>query len=118
MTHALSPESLINQEASFERSINEHQLGPCQGARRFRKRFDWSDVLRVISTTKARERALRLYREAGFTPDQFGHVRSAREALSDALTRTEDWLELEGGHVRVRAAIRDVRRRLELELWP
>jgi hypothetical protein len=77
----------------------------------------WPDVLSVLATDGARERALRLYREAGFSPNDFERLR-ARAAMANALSRTEDWLELEGGHRRERAVIRDVRRRLEWEVWP
>jgi hypothetical protein len=56
---------------------------------------------------------------AGFTPDEFNSTRKAREAMADSLTWAEGWLE----ELPVRASdnrktIRDLRRRLEWELWP
>lgn len=86
----------------------------------------WPDVLRVLTADETRSYALNHYRHAGFTPDQFGHLRNARETLSDALTSTEGWLEMQSVDGRRRGeryeseriALREVRRRLELELWP
>lgn len=78
----------------------------------------WPDVLRVLPGPETRSYAVALVRRAGFSADAFGHLREARAVVADALTRTEDWLEIRGGHVRERAAIRDLRRRLERELWP
>jgi hypothetical protein len=79
----------------------------------------WPALLGCLSGAAARERFLRCYREAGFSPDQFGAVRSAREAAADALSRTEDWLEVTNPGPRSGAsAIRTVRARLETELWP
>jgi hypothetical protein len=89
-------------------------------------RLAWADVLRVLQGDETRERCLSRYRAAEFTPDDFGCLRAAREAMADALTRTEDWLEYREldepkgrlDRYRQRMAIRDVRRRLERELWP
>lgn len=86
----------------------------------------WRDVLAVLQDDETRSYALSRFRDAGFSADAFGHRRAAREALADALTRTEDWLEYrEVDHPRrahwyrpQREAIRGVRRRLEWELWP
>ena len=82
----------------------------------------WVDVLRAVQTDEARRLAMAHYRARGFEPDDFEHRRQARAAMADALTRTEDWLELAGRDIesrrRERAAIRNVRRRLEWELWP
>lgn len=88
--------------------------------------FGWPDVLRVLQDDEARSYATTRYRAAGFGPDDFARSRAAREAMADALTRTEDWLEMlgvdgirRGAKLEAeRAAIRDVRRRLETELWP
>lgn len=81
------------------------------------------------------------YRKGGFTPDAFANV-PARRAASDALTYAEDAIEdrevdardgifdregnlvrrrnrkLEGILREKRETIREVRRRLEWELWP
>ena len=86
----------------------------------------WPAVLAVLETDETRSTCLSRYRDAGFTPDDFARSRPAREAMSDALTRTEDWLEYQSmsrpcrAHLydAARAAIRNVRRRLERELWP
>jgi hypothetical protein len=86
----------------------------------------WPDVLRALPEDAARSFAIERYRARGFTPDDFGHIRGARAAMADALTATEGWLEMLGVDGRrrgpafenERAAIRDVRRRLELELFP
>lgn len=75
----------------------------------------WPDVLRAIQSDGARQHALALYRAAGFGPDDFARGRGARSAMTDALTRTEDYLEQRNAHAE-RAAIRAVRRRLEEEL--
>jgi len=86
-----------------------------------RARLQWPDVLRAVPSPKTRERALDAYRAAGFTPDDFAAKRAAREAMADALSRTEQWLELapeNASRAAGRAAIRAVRRRLEFELWP
>lgn len=79
----------------------------------------WSDVIRVLHRDRTREFVLARYRDAGFTPDDFGHKRPAREAMADALTRAEDRLEdVSSAPSRERDGLRDVRRRLEWELWP
>ena len=86
----------------------------------------WPDVLRVLQDDEARSFALSRFRASGFSPDDFGRVRRAREAMADVLTRAEDWLEMLGVDGRrrgatfegLRIAIREVRRRLEWELWP
>jgi hypothetical protein len=70
----------------------------------------WPDVLRVIARDEVRDAVLGRYRAAGFTPDDFATKRRAREAMADALSRAED--------ISPAAAIQDVRRRLEWELWP
>ena len=89
-------------------------------------RLAWPDVLAVLPTDETRSACLSRYRLAGFTPDDFGRSRLAPEAMSDALTRTEDLLEYQAvdrprrAHLydAERAAIRNVRRRLEREVWP
>jgi hypothetical protein len=82
------------------------------------KALSWPEVLRVLSGSETRETALRVYKTAGFTPDCFGRIRAAREAMADALTRAEDQLELAPPrHRGEREAIRAVRRQLEAELF-
>ena len=82
-----------------------------------RRAIGWADVLRAVELDDVRSYVLGRYRGAGFSPDNFGHSRAAREAMADALSRTEDWLELQRGSLRqqARASIREVRRQLERE---
>lgn len=89
----------------------------------------WPEVLRAVQDDEARSFTFASFRAAGFTPDHWvdRHMgRKAREAMADALTRTEDRLEMSAadeirGRSRresARAEIRIVRRQLEVELWP
>lgn len=79
----------------------------------------WPEVLRAVSGDETRSYVIQRLRGAGFSADDFGHQRKAREVVADALTPSEDRLELSGPKAQVeRAAIRDARRRLEWELWP
>lgn len=73
------------------------------------------DVLRVLPDPETRSLALSRFRDRGFSLDSFSRP-AARAAMAEALTRAEDWLELD--HPRrtgERAAIRRVRRALESE---
>ncbi|MBN1605081.1 MAG: hypothetical protein JW940_00525 [Polyangiaceae bacterium] len=82
-------------------------------------RLGWSDVLRVLQDEKARSVALAHYRTSGWTPEDFGQVRTARAVMADALARAEDALEWRpGGGGIDRARVRALRQRLERELWP
>lgn len=79
----------------------------------------WTHVLAALQGDEARSLAMSLYRSAGFGPDDFAPHRAARQAMADALVRTEDHLEIQGArHDAERGRIRAVRRRLEGELWP
>jgi hypothetical protein len=83
------------------------------------KPVTWRDVLRCLPDDQTRSYALSRFRESRFDADSFATRIAARAALADALTATEDFLEVE--HPRRegdRLAIRDVRRRLETEVWP
>jgi hypothetical protein len=80
--------------------------------------FGWPDVLRAIQGTETRLRVLAAYGALGFRPDDFGHMRAAREALGEALVRTEDWLELHRPRSPERQALKALRSPLERELWP
>lgn len=80
-----------------------------------RRVFGWGELLRGLPTPEARSGALGRFRAGGFEPDDFGSSRPAREAMADALARTEDELELRRARTE---SIRHVRRRLEQELWP
>jgi hypothetical protein len=85
-----------------------------------RNAVSWPDILRAVQDEKARSSVSNVLRDAELTPDQFGSNRKARELVADQLTRVEDELEPRRGKraAAERLAIRDVRRRLELELWP
>lgn len=78
----------------------------------------WPEVLRALPGDAARSEALRRYRARGHLPDDFARLRSARAAMAVALSHVEDTIELRpGGRLDAeRAAIRDLRRRLEAEL--
>ena len=94
-----------------------------EGGRARQATIEWRDVLRVLATDETtRTRVLARYRErARYTPDDFAHHRPARAAAVDALISAEDWHEGERRSARrdaERFAIRDVRRALEVELWP
>jgi hypothetical protein len=79
----------------------------------------WRDVLRVVQDEQTRSEVVTRFRASGFTADDFGHERKAREALTETLVWVEDKLESRGYWTKAeRAQIRGVRRRLELELWP
>lgn len=78
----------------------------------------WPDVLRAVPRPEVRVWLLARFRGRGFDADSF-RLRSVREGMADALTATEDWLEI--NHPRWledRALLKELRRRLELELWP
>ena len=83
------------------------------------KRLEWPDVLRVIPGESTRAYLLEQFFGRGFDADSFGNktIRAPREAMASALTATEDWLEVTYPRID-RSALRDLRRRLELELWP
>ncbi len=81
------------------------------------KRLEYREVVRVLGTDENRTFALSLYREAGFTGDCFATKTAARVSLAEALIALEDRLE-PGRRQTDREAIRGVRRRLEVELWP
>lgn len=68
-------------------------------------RVTWQEVVQALQHDGARSVALTKYRGAGFTPDDFGHGRQAREMASDSITAAEDWMEYEHP-------------RLMWELWP
>ncbi len=80
--------------------------------------LEWSDVLRAVPGSKVRVWLLHRFFDSGFDAGSFGAKRSAREAMVAALTATEDWLGIDTRSALARARIRDLRRLLELELWP
>jgi hypothetical protein len=85
-----------------------------------RNEFRWPDVVRVLQDAETRSYAVNALRDAGFSPDSFESQRKARETVAEALVRLEDQAELCRGSLaaRRREAIRQIRRALELELWP
>lgn len=77
----------------------------------------WRDVLAALQGDETRSCALSRFREACFSADSFG-TRQPREKMADILSRTEDWLEAtHPGRRAEREAIKQVRRRLEWELF-
>jgi hypothetical protein len=102
----------------MSRSPNTLFLPAAKPARSPGRPTTYRDVLRVLQSDAARSGALMRYRAAGFTADDFATRRNARETMADALSRTEDVLEgVRGAHAQAeRAVIRDVRRRLEIEV--
>lgn len=83
-----------------------------------RLRVEWTDVLRALPDPETRSYALQILRDRGFSPVFFGERNDVRQAVADALTATEDWLEMRRVTPRLEAlrlGIRDVRRRLENE---
>lgn len=82
-------------------------------------KVSWPRILSALGREQVRSIAVFGYRITGFSPDDFtSGIRAARESMADALTRTEDWLEINHPVWRERESIRGVRRELELELWP
>ena len=101
-------------------------------------RLGWQQVSRALDADETlRALVLRLYRE-GFrgcvsgwvspppeaprvwTPDDFGHRAEARRCLADCITAAEDVLDAERRTARrdtLALALRDIRRRLEVELY-
>jgi hypothetical protein len=76
----------------------------------------WPAVLRCLGRDTVRKFAVDQIRTRGFSADSFG-LRANRELVAEALTRTEDWLELSHPQWPELEAIRVVRRALELELF-
>lgn len=96
-----------------------------KSAARAKKRVSWPDVLRAVQDEKRRFIVSYALRSSGFDADSFGHKREARVTAAEALVRLEDALEDQASNRRKHnpardeaSRIREVRRRLELELWP
>ena len=91
-------------------------------ARAARPRVPWADVLRGLQLDDVRSEVLGAYRAAGFGPEDWTVKQATRVVLMEALVRAEDRLEAEGSkrgeRLAQRVILRDLRRRLELELWP
>lgn len=78
----------------------------------------WPDVLWAVPRTEVRVWLLARFRGRGFDAESFNR-RTVREGMADALTATEDWLEREHPRWRIdRTLLKELRRRLEQELWP
>lgn len=83
------------------------------------KRVTWPEVLRAVQGDDNRSWLATQVRTGGFSADSFGRLIGARRVVCEALVGVEDRLELKGSRAKVeRLAVRAVRRRLELELWP
>lgn len=91
-------------------------------AGRARKRLEWREAIYPLSTDETRSYVVGQLSGAGFSVESFAHKTEARQVVADALTRIEDDLEprARAGSkaAEMRDAVRLVRRRLELELWP
>lgn len=80
-----------------------------------RPRIEYRDVLRALTRDELRSRVLARFKSAGGNPDTFLTSRACQLAMAEALTAAEDWMEI--GHPKweaERAAVRDVRRKLEV----
>lgn len=80
--------------------------------------LEWRDVLRAVSDPGTRSAIVKALGERGFKPVSLTTKTKPREALADALTEVEDWLEANRPRAPERRTLREVRRRLERELWP
>ena len=106
----------------FENTIQEtpRKMGGRRNEAGPESRFSWPAILRALSDTETRSFVLSRYRELGAQPADWPSRRSL-EAMADALTAAEDWLELRRATPRLlatRSRLRTIRRRLERELWP
>ena len=82
------------------------------------RRVEWPEVLRALPDPETRSYALQILRDRGFSPAFFDERNEVRLGVSEALTRTEDWLEMRRATRRLealRTGIQAVRRRLEDE---
>jgi len=104
---------------------------PASESETAQSRVTWLDVLGALQGDETRRAAVSLIRgrmnyavspiDQTKTEPSIGdiyHRRSVRIAVGDGLTATEDWLEGTGVPPKSRARVRDIRRRLECELWP
>lgn len=88
-----------------------------QSAKTHQRVSGWSTVFRVLKDEGTRSRVITALRASGFTTVDVAHHKTARLALAEILTRTEDWLEISKPKAWLeREAIRTVRRRLEVEV--
>jgi hypothetical protein len=80
-------------------------------------RLTWAGLLASLLTDETRQLVVGAYRQAGFTPDDFGSY-AARVAAVSALSRAEDACEVKsGGRMTAeRLALRTYRRLLEDEV--
>jgi hypothetical protein len=79
----------------------------------------WSEVYGALWEDSTRSRVLEAMRAQGITTNMIASQPTARLALADILSATEDWLELSKPKASLeRKAIRVVRRKLEWEIWP
>lgn len=83
-------------------------------------RVTWPDVLAAVQDDETRSGIVRRLGDAGFLVDAFANQRTARIIVCERLVAYEDRLEAaSGARLAPRGlAVRTLRRRLELELWP
>lgn len=95
-----------------------------KGAARTRKAalgppITWPNVVVAVQSDDARSCTMGWYNSSGYCPDDFARKAAARAVMVEALTRTEDLLEAKGRTATPeRLRISEIRRRLELELYP
>jgi hypothetical protein len=114
-----APARHIEKMASADRDASPGRRSSSRTTSGLFRVVTWPDVVGALARESTRGLVLAQYKASGFTPDDFAHKRPAREELADALTRAEDRIETSSSSAsREREALRDVRRRLERELWP
>lgn len=85
------------------------------------KKVTFEEVLAVLDYDHARPMAVAYWGKHGCSPSKTWRERRTKEIVSDSLTHVQDVLEYEK-QTKARHTqwlkIREVRRRLEWELWP
>jgi len=116
---AMPREAEVQPNLNSRRSTTGGKHAGPKSVRPKRRAVTWPDIVGCLLAADTRSLATKSYRAQGWDPDQFATLRLARVAMANALSSIEDWLESE--HPRrtgESVSIRQVRRRLELELWP
>lgn len=81
------------------------------------ERVGFREVLTTVSDVGAKAEFMAEFKRRGGRLDGWSD-RAVREAACNALTYTEDAAELRRMAYEKRVRLRDLRRRLECELWP
>jgi hypothetical protein len=80
--------------------------------------FTYGKVLRLIQDPETRSRLASLVKEAKIPRDAIETSSFHAGKFIDLLTRIEDEMELKSMGTKKREQLREVRRALELDLWP